>query len=62
MGIDLPQGNPMEPKTKRERTYPQGPTEDQVDMKDTVPQHANNPKKKKVEDEAGTGEQDSPGG
>ena len=52
----------MEPKTERERKYPQGPTEEQVDMQATVPQHANNPKKRKVEDEAGTGEQDAPGG
>ena len=38
-----------------------GATEDQVDMKDTVPQRIDN-KGTKVEDQAGTGEQDAPGG
>jgi hypothetical protein len=38
-----------------------GATEEQVDMKDTVPQHVNN-KGTKVEDIAGTGEHDAPGG
>jgi len=38
-----------------------GATEDQVDMKDTVPQHVNS-KGTKVEDLAGTGEHDSKGG
>jgi hypothetical protein len=52
----------MEPKTERDRRYPQGPTEEQVDMRDTVPQHVDPKGKKKVEDEAGTGEQDARGG
>ena len=38
-----------------------GATEDQVDMKDTVPQRIDK-KGTKVEDQAGTGEQDAPGG
>lgn len=38
-----------------------GATEDQVDMKDTVPQRINR-QGTKIEDLAGTGEQDSPGG
>ena len=38
-----------------------GATEDQVDMKDTVPQRIDG-KGTKVEDKAGTGEHDSPGG
>ena len=38
-----------------------GATEQQVDMKDTVPQRIDQ-KGTKVEDLAGTGEQDSPGG
>ena len=37
------------------------PTEDQVDMKDTVPQRIDQ-KGTKVEDKAGTGEHDSEGG
>jgi hypothetical protein len=38
-----------------------GATEDQVDMKDTVPQRVNR-EGTKIEDLAGTGEQDSMGG
>jgi hypothetical protein len=38
-----------------------GATEDEVDMKDTVPQRIDKDGTK-VEDLAGTGEQDSPGG
>jgi hypothetical protein len=38
-----------------------GATEDQVDHKDTIPQKINK-RGTKIEDEAGTGEQDSPGG
>ena len=38
-----------------------GATENEVDMKDTVPQRIDK-KGTKVEDLAGTGEQDSPGG
>ena len=38
-----------------------GPTEDQVDMRDTVPQRID-PEGTKIEDLAGTGEQDSQGG
>jgi hypothetical protein len=52
----------MEPK--REKVTPpedRTPTEDQVDMKDTVPQHSDK-KGTKIEDLAGTGEQDSKGG
>jgi hypothetical protein len=37
------------------------PTEEQVDMKATVPQHSDN-FGTKIEDLAGTGEQDSQGG
>ena len=54
----------MKPEMVREgehRPQSMGPTEDQVDMKDTVPQRINN-KGTKIEDLAGTGEQDSPGG
>ncbi len=47
----------MEPKPEEKRT----PTEEQVDMKDTVAQHSDN-KGTKLEDLAGTGEQDSKGG
>jgi hypothetical protein len=45
---------------KRERTH-YGATEDQVNMKDTVPQRIDR-KGTKVEDAAGTGEHDSAGG
>jgi hypothetical protein len=38
-----------------------GATEDQVDMKDTLPQRINK-KGEKLEDEAGTGEIDAQGG
>lgn len=38
-----------------------GATEDQVDLRDTVPQRIDR-RGTKVEDIAGTGEQDSPGG
>jgi hypothetical protein len=38
-----------------------GATEDQVDMKDTVPQRVNR-EGTKIEDLAGTGEQDAMGG
>jgi hypothetical protein len=47
----------MTPKREEQRR----PTEEEVDMKDTVPQHSDN-KGTKIEDLAGTGEQDSPGG
>jgi hypothetical protein len=40
---------------------PNGATEDQVDMAATIPQHIDD-KGTKVEDEAGTGENDSLGG
>jgi hypothetical protein len=49
---------------KRENETPsekRTPTEEQVDMKNTVPQHSDN-KGTKIEDLAGTGEQDSQGG
>jgi len=51
----------MHRTTEREREYPQGPTEEQVDMQATVPQHFNR-EGTKIEDLAGTGEQDAPGG
>jgi hypothetical protein len=38
-----------------------GATEDQMDMRGTIPQRTD-PLGTKIEDEAGTGEQDSPGG
>jgi len=47
----------MEPKCQEEHR----PTEEEVDMKDTVPQRSDN-KGTKIEDLAGTGEQDSQGG
>jgi hypothetical protein len=51
-----------EPKGKpREKVSAVGATEDQVDMKDTVPQRINRIGTK-IEDLAGTGEQDSKGG
>ena len=50
----------MEAKPKREDEV-RTPTEEQVDMKDTVAQHSDN-KGTKIEDLAGTGEQDSKGG
>jgi hypothetical protein len=49
----------MDPKPKHEEK--RTPTEEQVDMKDTVAQHSDN-KGTKLEDLAGTGEQDSQGG
>ena len=45
---------------KREPSH-RGATEDQVNMKDTVPQRIDR-KGTKIEDAAGTGEHDSPGG
>jgi hypothetical protein len=51
-------------KPKPEKVVPledRTPTEDQVDMKDTVPQRSDK-KGTKIEDLAGTGEQDSKGG
>jgi hypothetical protein len=50
----------MEPKPKGQEEEHK-PTEEQVDMKDTVAQHSDN-KGTKLEDLAGTGEQDSKGG
>ena len=47
--------------TEKVRTFAAGATEDQVDMKDTVPQRINR-EGTKIEDVAGTGEQDSKGG
>lgn len=47
---------------EREHKHPHhGATEEQVDMKDTVPQRIDH-KGSKVEDAAGTGEHDSAGG
>jgi len=53
----------MKPELGREREYRWaiGATEDQVDLKDTVPQRINR-EGTKIEDLAGTGEQDAPGG
>jgi hypothetical protein len=52
----------MKAKPDRERKPEHiGATEDQVDLKDTVPQRINR-EGTKVEDLAGTGEQDAPGG
>jgi hypothetical protein len=48
----------MKPKLEE---LPHTPIEEQVDMKDTVPQHSDN-KGTKIEDLAGTGEQDAQGG
>jgi hypothetical protein len=51
-----------EPKRKQEaKESHEGATEEQVDMKDTVPQRINRIGEK-IEDLAGTGEQDSKGG
>lgn len=49
---------PASPERKR---YSIGATEDEIDMRDTVPQRIDK-HGTKVEDEAGTGEHDSPGG
>jgi hypothetical protein len=50
------------PDRDRERKLEHiGATEDQVDLKDTVPQRINR-QGTKIEDLAGTGEQDAPGG
>jgi hypothetical protein len=54
----------MRPETTRDVEYRYsavGATEDQVDMKDTVPQRINR-EGTKIEDIAGTGEQDAMGG
>ncbi len=52
----------MEPKCQEPKgSEEHRPTEEEVDMKDTVPQHTDN-KGTKIEDLAGTGEQDSQGG
>lgn len=51
----------MKPKPKPKEEEEHTPTEEQVNMKDTVPQHSDN-KGTKLEDLAGTGEQDSQGG
>ena len=54
----------MKAKPDREREPKPGhigATEDQVDLRDTVPQRINQ-QGTKVEDLAGTGEQDAPGG
>jgi hypothetical protein len=48
----------MKPKLEED---PRTPTEDQVDMKDIVPQRSDKVGTK-IEDLAGTGEQDSKGG
>jgi len=48
-------------KGESPRARPGGPTEEQVNMAGTVPQ-SEGKKGKTVEDLAGTGEQDSPGG
>ena len=44
-----------------DRSASMGATEDQVDMRDTVPQRINNTGFK-IEDDAGTGEPDAQGG
>jgi hypothetical protein len=50
----------MKPKLEQEKEK-RTPTEEQVDMKDTVPQRSDKIGTK-IEDLAGTGEQDSQGG
>ena len=50
-----------EPKNTQQQLSGIGATEEQVDMKGTVPQHSDR-KGTKIEDLAGTGEQDSQGG
>ena len=64
-GIDLwPKEGIMDPNTNRQperRFSAVGATEEQVDLRDTVPQRINRVGTK-VEDEAGTGEQDARGG
>jgi len=52
---------PQTVPTEKDRTFTSGATEEQVDMKDTVPQRVNR-EGTKIEDVAGTGEQDSKGG
>jgi hypothetical protein len=52
---------PEDQKDQKDLEADHRPTEEQVDMKDTVPQRIDN-KGTKVEDVAGTGEQDSKGG
>jgi len=49
------------PQQKQQKLSGIGATEDQIDMRDTVPQRVNR-KGTKIEDEAGTGEHDSSGG
>jgi hypothetical protein len=49
------------PKTKDQKLSGIGATEDQIDMRDAVPQRIDR-KGTKVEDLAGTGEHDSAGG
>jgi len=75
MGIDLPyktahhqleHGGRMDRLVIKSEEHDQelsgiGARESEVDMKDTIPQHIDN-KGTKVEDLAGTGEGDSPGG
>jgi hypothetical protein len=51
--------HPAEPNPKKDSGI--GATEDEVDMRDTVPQRIDK-KGTKVEDIAGTGEHDSSGG
>jgi hypothetical protein len=51
----------VESKEHRQELTGIGATENEVDMKDTVPQRIDK-KGTKVEDVAGTGEQDAPGG
>jgi len=56
-----PRPKPVPPPKKKQKTSNIGATENQVDMKDTVPQRIDQ-KGTKVEDLAGTGEHDSEGG
>ena len=53
---------PANPPHQPDEIPPSGrPTEEEVDMRDTVPQRTDK-KGTKVEDQAGTGETDAPGG
>jgi hypothetical protein len=56
-----PSKNESTPKKSQQELSGIGATEEQVDMKDTVPQRIDR-KGTKIEDLAGTGEQDSQGG
>jgi len=53
--------NTAVPDNRKRKASNVGATEEQVDMKDTVPQRIDR-KGTKVEDEAGNGEHDSAGG